>query len=67
MVFYTSQRPIGAKGDFITAPEISQLFGELIGIWMLAVWQQSGRPRSLSSGRTGAGPRHIGKRHDPGQ
>ncbi|WP_319413218.1 class I SAM-dependent methyltransferase [uncultured Cohaesibacter sp.] len=42
--FYTSQRPIGAKGDFITAPEISQLFGELIGIWMLAVWQQSGRP-----------------------
>nr|WP_319388243.1 class I SAM-dependent methyltransferase [uncultured Cohaesibacter sp.] len=42
--YYTAHRPIGAKGDFITAPEISQLFGELIGIWMCAVWQMSGRP-----------------------
>ena len=42
--YYTSRTPLGAKGDFITAPEISQLFGELIGIWMLAVWQQSGCP-----------------------
>ena len=42
--YYTSQQPIGSGGDFITAPEISQLFGELVGIWMLAIWQQSNRP-----------------------
>ncbi|WP_319530355.1 class I SAM-dependent methyltransferase [uncultured Cohaesibacter sp.] len=42
--YYTSRQPIGRSGDFITAPEVSQMFGELIGIFMLAVWQQSGRP-----------------------
>ncbi|WP_373235965.1 class I SAM-dependent methyltransferase [Cohaesibacter celericrescens] len=42
--YYTSRTSIGAKGDFITAPEVSQLFGELIGIWLLAVWRQAGRP-----------------------
>nr|WP_321456185.1 class I SAM-dependent methyltransferase [uncultured Cohaesibacter sp.] len=42
--YYTTRAPIGTKGDFVTAPEVSQLFGELIGIWMLAIWQQSGRP-----------------------
>lgn len=42
--YYTRHTPIGADGDFTTAPEISQLFGELLGIWMLSVWQQSGCP-----------------------
>ncbi len=42
--YYTAMRPIGACGDFITAPEVSQLFGELVGIWLLANWQQSGCP-----------------------
>nr|WP_321443802.1 class I SAM-dependent methyltransferase [uncultured Cohaesibacter sp.] len=42
--YYTKQRPIGAAGDFTTAPEISQLFGELIAVWMLRAWQQSGSP-----------------------
>ena len=42
--YYTRRQPIGRSGDFITAPEVSQMFGELIGIFMLAVWQQSGRP-----------------------
>jgi NADH dehydrogenase [ubiquinone] 1 alpha subcomplex assembly factor 7 len=35
---------IGAGGDFITAPEISQIFGELIGLWCVVVWQSLGRP-----------------------
>src|SRR6185503_8182294 len=38
---------IGAGGDFITAPEISQVFGELIGVWSAVVWQGMGRPAPL--------------------
>lgn len=42
--YYTRQAAIGASGDFITAPEISQIFGELIGLWCAVVWQQMGSP-----------------------
>lgn len=42
--YYTRQAAIGAAGDFITAPEISQVFGELIGLWCAVVWQQMGEP-----------------------
>jgi NADH dehydrogenase [ubiquinone] 1 alpha subcomplex assembly factor 7 len=45
--YYITGEPIGAGGDFITAPEISQMFGELIGIWMAAVWQQMGAPDNI--------------------
>jgi NADH dehydrogenase [ubiquinone] 1 alpha subcomplex assembly factor 7 len=36
--------PLGAAGDFVTAPEISQLFGELIGAWLVDCWDRLGRP-----------------------
>ena len=42
--YYIRQNPLGADGDFITAPEISQTFGELIGLWAAVVWQQMGCP-----------------------
>lgn len=42
--YYITRDPLGARGDFITAPEVSQMFGELIGIWMSAVWKQMGSP-----------------------
>src|SRR5262245_22602651 len=38
---------IGAAGDFVTAPEISQVFGELIGLWGAVVWEAMGRPAPL--------------------
>ena len=44
--YYMTRDPLGARGDFITAPEVSQMFGELIGVWMAAVWRQmDGPPR----------------------
>lgn len=40
--YYMTRDPLGLGGDFITAPEISQVFGELIGAWLAAAWQQQG-------------------------
>ena len=41
---YAARDPFGAKGDFTTAPEISQAFGECLGLWAAVVWQQLGSP-----------------------
>ncbi|MGH6876176.1 MAG: class I SAM-dependent methyltransferase, partial [Rhizomicrobium sp.] len=43
--FYASRESIGADGAFITAPEISQIFGELLGLWCVQVWRDQGCPR----------------------
>jgi SAM-dependent MidA family methyltransferase len=53
--YYLTHEPIGAAGDFITAPEISQMFGELIGLWMAAVWQQMGSPENVRIVELGPG------------
>ena len=42
--YYRKADPLGRDGDFITAPEISQVFGEIIGLWCVVAWQQAGRP-----------------------
>ncbi|CAN5468570.1 SAM-dependent methyltransferase [soil metagenome] len=41
--YYTGRDPLGVEGDFITAPEISQMFGELVGLCLADVWMRSGR------------------------
>ena len=41
--YYAGKDPLGAQGDFITAPEISQMFGELIGLWLADLWIRAGR------------------------
>ena len=42
--FYATKDPIGAGSDFITAPEISQMFGELVGLWAAQSWMDMGKP-----------------------
>ena len=42
--YYVTRDPFGAAGDFTTAPEISQMFGELVGLWTASVWLQLGAP-----------------------
>ena len=65
--YYITHDPIGAGGDFITAPEISQMFGELIGLWMVAVWQQMGSPENVRVIELGPGAWHVNDRRIPGR
>ncbi|WP_019221422.1 class I SAM-dependent methyltransferase [Bartonella senegalensis] len=53
--YYQTQTPFGRTGDFITAPEISQLFGEMIGIWALANWKAHGCPDPFILAEIGPG------------
>jgi NADH dehydrogenase [ubiquinone] 1 alpha subcomplex assembly factor 7 len=53
--YYTTRNSIGAKGDFTTAPEISQLFGELIGLWIVDCWHQMGAPETINVIEPGPG------------
>ena len=43
--YYATRDPLGSAGDFTTSPEISQMFGELIGLWAADLWQRAGEPR----------------------
>lgn len=45
--YYMQEEPFGAKGDFVTAPEISQMFGEMLGVWVADLWQRSGEPETI--------------------
>lgn len=42
--YYMTREPFGREGDFITAPEVSQMFGELVGVWCVDIWQRMGSP-----------------------
>src|SRR5437660_4393238 len=53
--YYARRDPFGRAGDFVTAPEISQMFGELIGLWAAAVWQAMGAPAALHLVELGPG------------
>ncbi len=53
--YYASRDPLGAAGDFTTAPEISQMFGELIGLWMAECWHMAGSPASAAWVELGPG------------
>ena len=53
--YYSRKQPFGAAGDFVTAPEISQMFGELLGLWCYAAWQAAGSPRPATLVELGPG------------
>ena len=45
--YYMKKNPFGKEGDFITAPNISRLFSEMIAIWIISFWQSLGSPKNL--------------------
>lgn len=53
--YYMTRDPFGAAGDFLTAPEVSQVFGELIGVWCVAAWQGLGAPSPFALVELGPG------------
>lgn len=53
--YYTTREPFGTQGDFTTAPEISQVFGELVGAWLAIQWQNLGSPARASLMELGPG------------
>lgn len=53
--YYMTQKAFGAEGDFTTAPEISQTFGEMIALWVITQWEQMGKPDMLQLVELGPG------------
>jgi NADH dehydrogenase [ubiquinone] 1 alpha subcomplex assembly factor 7 len=53
--YYMTRHPFGARGDFVTAPDISQMFGELIGLWAATVWPMMGAPEDVRLVELGPG------------
>lgn len=53
--YYATRDPFGSEGDFITAPEISQMFGELVGIWIADTWIKLGSPSPFNLVEGGPG------------
>jgi SAM-dependent MidA family methyltransferase len=53
--YYRTRDPLGEVGDFITSPEISQVFGEIIGLWCAVTWQNTGAPKNIHLVELGPG------------
>ena len=53
--YYMGRDPFGRGGDFITAPEVSQMFGELIGVWCAAAWRMMDAPEAVNLVELGPG------------
>lgn len=53
--YYQTRDPFGVDGDFVTAPEISQMFGEMLGLWLMQVWSDQGRPSRFILAELGPG------------
>lgn len=59
--YYMTRDPLGRDGDFTTAPEISQMFGELVGAWLIEMWRRAGRPEQPVFSEIGPGRGTLAK------
>ena len=59
--YYTTKQPFGERGDFITAPKISNLFSEMIAIWIISAWQIFGKPKNFNIIELGPGDGSLTK------
>ena len=55
MGYYLKKNPFGSKGDFVTSPNISRLFSEMIAVWIISFWQSLGSPKKINLVELGAG------------
>ncbi|XP_073006764.1 uncharacterized protein [Typha latifolia] len=53
--YYINRDVFGASGDFITSPEVSQMFGEMVGVWTMCLWEQMGQPERVNLIELGPG------------
>ena len=59
--YYSTKNPFGKKGDFVTAPNISDIFSEIIGIWIISTWEKLGKPRRINLIELGPGDGSLAK------
>ena len=59
--YYSSKFPFGKKGDFITAPNISKLFSEIISIWIISTWEVLEKPKTFNIVELGPGDGSLTK------
>ena len=57
--YYSTKIPFGKKGDFVTAPGISNLFSEIIGIWLVSTWNTLGKPKKFNIVELGPGDGNL--------
>ena len=59
--YYSSKAPIGSKGDFLTSPSVSDLFSEIIGVWLISTWNTLGKPKKFNIIELGPGDGSLTK------
>ena len=59
--YYSTKQPFGISGDFVTAPKISNLFSEIIAIWIISTWEFFGKPRNINIVELGPGDGSLAK------
>ena len=59
--YYSTNLPFGKGGDFLTSPGVSNLFSEIIGIWLISIWQTLGKPKKFNVVELGPGDGSLSK------
>ena len=59
--YYSSKNPFGKSGDFITSPTVSNLFSEIVGIWLVSAWEKMGKPKIFNFVELGPGDGSLTK------